>query len=83
MWSACIGIFGRRVGIKEHAVLTSDHYNELLSKSWIGKSFEIEIDGFCYGRFIVITVHVLIARELSLNDCIAYMQVCTVAHDGS
>ena len=26
-------------------------------------------------------VHVLIVRELSLKDCIAYMQVCTVAHD--
>ena len=26
-------------------------------------------------------VHVLIARELSLKDCVAYMQVCTVAHD--
>ena len=26
-------------------------------------------------------MHVLIVRELSLKDCIAYMQVCTVAHD--
>jgi hypothetical protein len=26
-------------------------------------------------------VHVLIVRKLSLKDCIAYMQVCTVAHD--
>ena len=26
-------------------------------------------------------VHVSIVRKLSLKDCIAYMQVCTVAHD--
>ena len=26
-------------------------------------------------------IHVLIVRELLLKDCIAYMQVCTVAHD--
>ena len=26
-------------------------------------------------------MHVLIVRELSLKEYIAYMQVCTVAHD--
>ena len=30
---------------------------------------------------ILFEMHVLIVRELSLKDCIAYMQVCTVAHD--
>ena len=26
-------------------------------------------------------VHVLIVRSLSLKDCVAYMEVCTVSHD--
>ena len=26
-------------------------------------------------------VHVLIVQQLSLKDCIAYMEVCTVTHD--
>ena len=26
-------------------------------------------------------VHVMIVRRLSLKECVAYMQVCTVTHD--
>ena len=62
-------------------------WSGLLSKSevWDCKKIEVRSINKYFAMAdllsIPLEVHVLIVRELSLKDCIAYMQVCTVAHD--